>query len=262
MKPWTSNATKKQMGKYAMCACLACSILTNYATQVDAKDQELLVYPSIIPSAQLHSINQEEAKAKLKNAWNDVMKQAPKPKEQPKEIPTQSDAANAPVEHIIESDTTPIIEPVNQTTPTTQVVTPQPVQQPVQAPAPQPVTSPIAQRALSLVGASLWCEEVAEASIQTVGKSAWLVRTYEEGDILVEESSMGPDNFLQIATQVSLNNLQPGDLLYYANNGSGISHIAVYVGNGQAVHGGYGGAHVVLASMYLPNASIPIGLRV
>ena len=85
---------------------------------------------------------------------------------------------------------------------------------------------------------------------------------YEEGDILVEETSMGPDNFLQIAASVSLSQLQPGDLLYYTNNGSGISHIAVYVGNGQAVHGGYGGRQVVLTSMYLPGASTPIGLRV
>lgn len=132
--------------------------------------------------------------------------------------------------------------------------------------APQPqqeaVTNPIAQTALSYVGANMWCEEVAEKSIEAVGKSAWITVEEEDGDAIVEHHIMEPDNFLQIASQVSLDNLQQGDLLYYANNGSGKSHIAVYVGNGQVVHGGYNGANVVIAGIYLPGASTPIGLRV
>ena len=35
---------------------------------------------------------------------------------------------------------------------------------------------------------------------------------------------------------VSLSNLQPGDLLFYANNYGSIYHVAVYVGNGELVH--------------------------
>ena len=36
-------------------------------------------------------------------------------------------------------------------------------------------------------------------------------------------------------TSVSLSNLQPGDLLFY-NNGGGIGHVALYIGNGMVVH--------------------------
>lgn len=37
---------------------------------------------------------------------------------------------------------------------------------------------------------------------------------------------------------VSLNNLQPGDLVFWSNNGSqsGVYHVAVYIGNGQIAH--------------------------
>lgn len=33
----------------------------------------------------------------------------------------------------------------------------------------------------------------------------------------------------------------PGDLIYYKNGGTGLAHIAVYIGNGKAVHGGWDG---------------------
>ncbi len=35
---------------------------------------------------------------------------------------------------------------------------------------------------------------------------------------------------------VSLNSLLPGDLLFYSNGGSGIGHVALYIGNGQIIH--------------------------
>ena len=36
-------------------------------------------------------------------------------------------------------------------------------------------------------------------------------------------------------TAVDMSNLQPGDLLFY-DNGSGIGHVSMYIGNGQVVH--------------------------
>ena len=36
-------------------------------------------------------------------------------------------------------------------------------------------------------------------------------------------------------TAVSTDSLQPGDLLFYSN-GSGISHVAIYIGGGQMIH--------------------------
>ena len=35
--------------------------------------------------------------------------------------------------------------------------------------------------------------------------------------------------------EVSMDSIQPGDLLFYSNGGS-INHVALYIGNGQVVH--------------------------
>ncbi len=50
-------------------------------------------------------------------------------------------------------------------------------------------------------------------------------------------------------------NPQAGDLIYYDDGGVGLAHIAVYIGNGQAVHGGYHGSTVV-ASAYTGSAPV------
>lgn len=52
------------------------------------------------------------------------------------------------------------------------------------------------------------------------------------------------------------NDPQVGDLLYYNNGGRGVDHIAIYIGNGQAVHGNYEGK-TVIASAYLSTAASP-----
>lgn len=47
-----------------------------------------------------------------------------------------------------------------------------------------------------------------------------------------------PAGYMSLGTVVPASQAQPGDLVYYANGGLGAAHIAVYAGNGQAVHGG------------------------
>jgi cell wall-associated NlpC family hydrolase len=41
----------------------------------------------------------------------------------------------------------------------------------------------------------------------------------------------------------------PGDVLIWSGR-----HVAVYIGNGQAVHGGYGGNQTVVASAFIDGA--------
>lgn len=50
-----------------------------------------------------------------------------------------------------------------------------------------------------------------------------------------------PAGYLSLGRTVSAAEAQPGDLIYYADGGAGPAHIAVYIGNGQAVHGGWNG---------------------
>ncbi len=69
-------------------------------------------------------------------------------------------------------------------------------------------------------------------------------------------------NIRSIGTRISLNAIQPGDFLFYQNGGRGTTHIAVYIGNGNAVHGGFNGRNVVIYSMYIDGASTPEAYRV
>jgi cell wall-associated NlpC family hydrolase len=69
-----------------------------------------------------------------------------------------------------------------------------------------------------------------------------------------------PAGYLSLGRTVSAAEAQPGDLAYYQNGGSGMAHIAVYVGNGMAVHGGWNGGTTSLQSVNV--GSGPVFIRV
>ncbi|MDP9904668.1 NlpC/P60 family protein [Arthrobacter bambusae] len=58
-----------------------------------------------------------------------------------------------------------------------------------------------------------------------------------------------PKDYLTLGRTVSAAEARPGDLVYYPDGGMGEAHIAVYAGNGQAIHGGWNGATTVLFSV-------------
>lgn len=71
-----------------------------------------------------------------------------------------------------------------------------------------------------------------------------------------------PAGYMSLGTIVT--NPEPGDLIYYANGGSGMAHIAVYSGNGpkgpMAIHGGFNGNQTVEFSANV--GSGPVYIRV
>ena len=69
-----------------------------------------------------------------------------------------------------------------------------------------------------------------------------------------------PASYLKLGTRVSAAQAQPGDLVYYANGGMGFAHIAVYIGGGKAVHGGWNGNQTVIQTVNV--GSGPVYLRV
>ena len=154
-----------------------------------------------------------------------------------------------------EQNVTPALEQTETPTPE-QTVTPAPEQTTpapeVQAPAETPATSSLGQRisaeAQKLVGVTdgLWCTQVVQQALANAGVS--------------DAYQLWPD---QYAGQYGYytNDPQEGDLLYYNNGGRGVDHIAIYIGNGQAVHGNYEGK-TVIASAYLSTAASPQFIRV
>jgi cell wall-associated NlpC family hydrolase len=69
-----------------------------------------------------------------------------------------------------------------------------------------------------------------------------------------------PAGYLSLGRTVSSAEAQPGDLAYYQNGGSGLAHIAVYVGGGKAIHGGWNGGTTSLQSVNV--GSGPVFIRV
>jgi len=70
-----------------------------------------------------------------------------------------------------------------------------------------------------------------------------------------------PAGYMSLGTVVPASQAQPGDLVYYANGGLGMAHIAVYAGNGQAVHGGWLGNQTVLNSANVAGGAVYIRVK-
>ena len=171
------------------------------------------------------------------------------------ETPAETTAPEQTETPAPEQTVTPAPEQTETPTPE-QTVTPAPEQTTpapeVQAPAETPATSSLGQRisaeAQKLVGVTdgLWCTQVVQQALANAGVS--------------DAYQLWPD---QYADQYGYytNDPQEGDLLYYNNGGRGVDHIAIYIGNGQAVHGNYEGK-TVIASAYLSTAASPQFIRV
>ena len=169
------------------------------------------------------------------------------PAETPAPEQTETPAPEQNVTPAPEQTETPA--PEQNVTPAPEQTTPAPE---VQAPAETPATSTLGQRiaaeAQKLVGVTdgLWCTQVVQQALANAGVS--------------DAYQLWPD---QYADQYGYytNDPQVGDLLYYNNGGRGVDHIAIYIGNGQAVHGNYEGK-TVIASAYLSTAASPQFIRV
>ena len=70
-----------------------------------------------------------------------------------------------------------------------------------------------------------------------------------------------PAGYMSLGTVVPASQAQPGDLVSYANGGTGLAHIGVYAGNGQAVHGGWLGNQTVLNSANIGSGAVYIRVK-
>ena len=70
-----------------------------------------------------------------------------------------------------------------------------------------------------------------------------------------------PAGYMSLGTVVPVSQAQPGDLIYYANGGMGLAHIAVYAGNGQAIHGGWLGNQTALNTANVGSGAVYIRVK-
>ena len=131
-----------------------------------------------------------------------------------------------------------------------QTTTPAPEQ--TTTPAPEQTASSLGDRissaAQELVGVTdgLWCTQVVQQALANAGVS--------------DAYQLWPDQYQGVYGYYTDSPLA-GDLIYYNNGGRGVDHIAVYIGNGQAVHGNYNGK-TVIAGAYQNGMGNPQYIRV
>ena len=125
--------------------------------------------------------------------------------------------------------------------PTVTTSTPAPAAAPAVASG---IGATIASAALSQIGVAQDCTALASNSLAAAGINFhdW------------------PAGYLSLGRTVSQGEAQPGDLIYYADGGMGMAHIAVYIGNGQAVHGGWGGGMTAVFSVNVGSGPVFIAM--
>ena len=160
----------------------------------------------------------------------------------PEQNPTPAPEAPAAPEQTPSVDTT-TPAPEQTTTPAPEQTT---------TPAPEQTASSLGDRissaAQELVGVTdgLWCTQVVQQALANAGVS--------------DAYQLWPDQYQGVYGYYTDSPLA-GDLIYYNNGGRGVDHIAVYIGNGQAVHGNYNGK-TVIAGAYQNGMGNPQYIRV
>lgn len=180
---------------------------------------------------------------------------APEAPAAPVETPSVDTTTQAP-----EQNTTPAPAAPEQTPEQTPEQNPTPAPEQTPAPAPEETVTPapeqtasslgdrISSSAQELVGVTdgLWCTQVVQQALANAGVS--------------DAYQLWPDQYQGVYGYYT-DSPQAGDLIYYNNGGRGVDHIAIYIGNGQAVHGNYNGK-TVIADAYQSGMGNPQYIRV
>jgi len=67
-----------------------------------------------------------------------------------------------------------------------------------------------------------------------------------------------PAGYASLGKEVPLSEAQPGDILIYKDGGLGVGHVAIYAGNGKAIHGGWLGNQTFLNSANIGSGAVYI----
>lgn len=177
-----------------------------------------------------------------------------KPAPKPKVVVKKEVAAPPAAPPRVVAPAPKVTAPLPPPTPKPVVVLPAPAPAPAPKPAPPRVATPapvgtgkaaaIAAAALAQLGRAQDCTMLATNSLAAVG-----IQFHD-----------WPAGYLSLGVTVPASQAIAGDLIYYANGGMGLAHIAVYIGNGVAVHGGWNGNQTVTFSANV--GSGPVYIRV
>ena len=177
----------------------------------------------------------------------------------PVETPSVDTTTQAPEQNTTPAPAAPEQTPEQNPTPAPEAPA-APEQTPAPAPAPEETVTPAPEQTASSLGDrisssaqelvdvtdGLWCTQVVQQALANAGVS--------------DAYQLWPDQYQGVYGYYTDSPLA-GDLIYYNNGGRGVDHIAIYIGNGQAVHGNYNGK-TVIADAYQSGMGNPQYIRV
>lgn len=170
----------------------------------------------------------------------------------PVETPSVDTTTQAPEQNTTPAPAAPEQTPEQNPTPAPAAPEQTPAPEETVTPAPEQTASSLGDRisssAQELVGVTdgLWCTQVVQQALANAGVS--------------DAYQLWPDQYQGVYGYYTDSPLA-GDLIYYNNGGRGVDHIAVYIGNGQAVHGNYNGK-TVISDAYQSGMGNPQYIRV
>lgn len=203
-------------------------------------------------------VQTEEVKTETTTDTTDTT-ETPEAPAAPVETPSVDTTTQAPEQNTTPAPAAPEQTPEQNPTPAPEAPA-APEQTPAPAPAPEETVTPapeqtasslgdrISSSAQELVGVTdgLWCTQVVQQALANAGVS--------------DAYQLWPDQYQGVYGYYTDSPLA-GDLIYYNNGGRGVDHIAIYIGNGQAVHGNYNGK-TVIADAYQSGMGNPQYIRV
>lgn len=77
--------------------------------------------------------------------------------------------------------------------------------------------------------------------------SGFTMKVYAQFGVSLPHSSVAQAGY---GTKIKASEAQPGDLFFYSRGGSGIGHVAIYIGNGQIVHAASSKDGIKISSAY------------
>ena len=179
-------------------------------------------------------VQTEEVKTETTETTTDTT-ETPEAPAAPVETPSVDTTTQAPEQNTTPAPAAPEQTPEQNPTPAPEQ-TPAPAPEETVTPAPEQTASSLGDRisssAQELVGVTdgLWCTQVVQQALANAGVS--------------DAYQLWPDQYQGVYGYYTDSPLA-GDLIYYNNGGRGVDHIAIYIGNGQAVHGNYNGKTVI-----------------
>lgn len=148
---------------------------------------------------------------------------------------------------------TPLLQdqaPVQESTEQLPAETPAPTPEPVATPTPEPTVDPGVHKAQSIIAEAKKYQGLhyvwGGTSPSGFDCSGFVYYLYGKNDVSLPRVSFSQ---FKTGTVISRDQLEPGDLVFFNTDGTGASHVGIYIGDGSFIHSSSGAKKVTISTL-------------